>query len=162
MGVIVVVLDEVRKQVLLHKREDFRLWALPGGAIEPGETTSQAAIRETQEETGYDVIITRMVGQYSRPQYKDVVYVFEGSVVGGKAIQSGLETAAVAWFNIENIPSRLIPTMKEYIADTIANYPTPIKRDIYFPLWLIILRKIALSLRDARNRLRAKFRAVFR
>jgi 8-oxo-dGTP diphosphatase len=161
MGVIVVVLDEARKQVLLHKREDFRLWALPGGAIEPGETASQAAIRETQEETGYDVMITRLVGEYSRPQYKDVVYVFEGSIVGGEAIKSGPETAAVAWFDIENIPSRLIPTTKEYIADAIANYPTLIKRDIHFPLWLILSRKIALSLRDFRNRLRANLMTVF-
>ena len=35
-----------------------RFWSLPGGAIETGETASEAAIRETSEETGYQVELT--------------------------------------------------------------------------------------------------------
>ena len=35
-----------------------RFWSLPGGAIEAGETASEAAIRETFEETGYQVQLT--------------------------------------------------------------------------------------------------------
>ena len=35
-----------------------RFWSLPGGAIETGETASEAAIRETFEETGYQVELT--------------------------------------------------------------------------------------------------------
>ena len=35
-----------------------RFWSLPGGAIEAGETASEAAIRETFEETGYRVQLT--------------------------------------------------------------------------------------------------------
>lgn len=31
------------------------LWAFPGGHIEPGETPMQAAVRETDEETGFDL-----------------------------------------------------------------------------------------------------------
>ncbi len=35
-----------------------RYWSFPGGAIEPGETPEVAAIRETLEETGYQVTLT--------------------------------------------------------------------------------------------------------
>lgn len=35
-----------------------RFWSLPGGAIEAGETPAIAAVRETLEETGYQVTLT--------------------------------------------------------------------------------------------------------
>ena len=34
-----------------------RMWSLPGGAIEEGETPADAAVRETLEETGYRVVL---------------------------------------------------------------------------------------------------------
>jgi 8-oxo-dGTP pyrophosphatase MutT (NUDIX family) len=156
MGIIVVVLDESRTQVLMHKREDFRLWGLPGGRIERGETAWEAAVRETQEETGYDVRIVRLVGEYLRPQYQDDLYVFEGSVIGGAAITSGPETVAVAWFDIHHIPPRLAPTSRQCIADTIANHPTVVKRELHFSWWFLIVRNLAISLRNMRNRIRLR------
>ena len=43
-----------------------RFWTFPGGALEPGETTEEGAIRETMEETGYRV---SLVGQCYTNQY---------------------------------------------------------------------------------------------
>jgi ADP-ribose pyrophosphatase YjhB (NUDIX family) len=41
-------------RLLLIRRHDDGLWALPGGAVEIGETTAAAAVRELKEETGID------------------------------------------------------------------------------------------------------------
>ncbi|RNB91160.1 NUDIX domain-containing protein [Brevibacillus fluminis] len=38
---------------------------LPGGKVEPGETSIAAAIRETYEETGYCLSAIRKIGQYT-------------------------------------------------------------------------------------------------
>ena len=35
-----------------------RFWSFPGGQIESGETPEKAAIRETLEETGYEITLT--------------------------------------------------------------------------------------------------------
>src|SRR5579885_3187653 len=56
LGVGVVVQDAGR--VLLIKREDFEVWALPAGGVESGETLAQTAIREVREETGLVVELT--------------------------------------------------------------------------------------------------------
>jgi 8-oxo-dGTP pyrophosphatase MutT (NUDIX family) len=42
------------RQVLLVKGKDVEVWTSPGGMVEPGEATSEAAVRETREETGPD------------------------------------------------------------------------------------------------------------
>jgi len=66
VNVIVVNDDE---QILLIRRTDNDNWAVPGGAIDLGESLAQAAIRETREETGVDCEITGLVGIYSDPRH---------------------------------------------------------------------------------------------
>jgi ADP-ribose pyrophosphatase YjhB (NUDIX family) len=56
-------------EILLIRRSDNDNWALPGGAIDLGESVAQAAIRETKEETGIDCEITGLVGIYSDPKH---------------------------------------------------------------------------------------------
>ncbi|HKF75955.1 MAG TPA: NUDIX domain-containing protein [Candidatus Dormibacteraeota bacterium] len=40
---------------LLHRHRRLGTWLQPGGHLEPGETPSQAALREAQEETGLEL-----------------------------------------------------------------------------------------------------------
>ena len=51
-------------RVLLIQRSDNRLWAMPGGMVEVGETAAQAAEREIWEETGVRVRAERLLGIY--------------------------------------------------------------------------------------------------
>ncbi len=65
-SVNVVVANE-QGEILLIRRSDNDNWALPGGAIDIGESLAQAAVRETREETGIDCEITGLVGIYTDP-----------------------------------------------------------------------------------------------
>ncbi len=64
---VVVVNDH--DEILLIRRSDNDNWAVPGGAIDLGESMTQAAIRETKEETGIDCEITGLVGIYTDPKH---------------------------------------------------------------------------------------------
>ena len=105
-------------RVLLHRRTDNGRWALPGGAIEIGETADQAVVREVREETGYEVEVLRLVGVYSDPRHTTIRYpdgnissyvalAFACRVIGGSPALSD-ETSAVEWFDPQ-APARLQP-----------------------------------------------------
>jgi ADP-ribose pyrophosphatase YjhB (NUDIX family) len=64
-----VVVANSAGEVPLIRRSDNDNWALPGGAIDLGESARQAAVRETKEETGIDCEITGLVGIYTDPKH---------------------------------------------------------------------------------------------
>lgn len=67
-SVNVVVTNDIG-QILLIKRSDNDNWAIPGGAIDLGESLIQAAVRETREETGITCEVTGLVGIYTDPRH---------------------------------------------------------------------------------------------
>jgi 8-oxo-dGTP pyrophosphatase MutT (NUDIX family) len=73
----VVALD-AGGRVLLLRRADNRLWGLPGGAMQPGETIAATARREAREEANVEVEITGLVGVYSDPAH--VIVYADGEV----------------------------------------------------------------------------------
>ncbi|WP_406304978.1 NUDIX domain-containing protein [Streptomyces sp. NBC_00885] len=67
-SVTAVALNEAGELLLIHKT-DNDLWALPGGGVDVGESVANAAVRETKEETGFDVEVTGLVGLYTNPAH---------------------------------------------------------------------------------------------
>lgn len=64
-------------EILLIRRTDNDNWALPGGAMDLGESLPDAAVRETMEETGIQVEITGLVGIYTDPRHV-ILYTSNG------------------------------------------------------------------------------------
>ena len=50
------------EKIMLIKRSDNGLWAVPGGLVEVGETLAEAAVRELWEETGIHAQVTKLLG----------------------------------------------------------------------------------------------------
>src|SRR5919202_2241444 len=65
--------------VLMIHRTDNDNWALPGGAMDIGETIAEAGVRETLEETGIECEIVRLVGVYTNPRHV-MLYTSNGEV----------------------------------------------------------------------------------
>jgi ADP-ribose pyrophosphatase YjhB (NUDIX family) len=129
-GVSAVILG--RDGVLLQQRDDNRLWGLPGGAVDPGESVAQAVVREVREETGLEVEPIRVIGVYSAPEHHQIVtypdgnvihYVstaFECRIVGG-TLACGDESLALAWYDPEHLPEDLLPMSRIRIRDALAH-----------------------------------------
>jgi 8-oxo-dGTP pyrophosphatase MutT (NUDIX family) len=58
----VVVRQDDRLEVCLINPVGRRVWGLPKGGVEPGETPEQAALREIEEETGMAGVVERELG----------------------------------------------------------------------------------------------------
>jgi 8-oxo-dGTP pyrophosphatase MutT (NUDIX family) len=120
LAVNVAVIHE--GEILLTQRDDFETWILPSGGIEDGESIAQAAIRETKEETGLDVELTRLVGVYSRLSNMSPGYMvlFAARPIGGEIKCQEGETISVKWFAFDEIPSPLSAGHKRRIEDAIS------------------------------------------
>lgn len=110
------------KVVLLRRGVEPRrgTWTFPGGYMEMGETTEEAAIRETREETGLEVRLTSLLNVYSRPQVGVVVIVYLARVLRGEPLL-GRETQEIKAFDPGDIPwdDLSFPTTRWALADWI-------------------------------------------
>ncbi len=104
-----VVVTNDDGEILLIRRSDNDNWALPGGAIDLGESVVQAGVRETREETGIDCEITGLVGIYTDPRHvilytsngetrQEFSIVMTGRVIGGRPTPSS-ESLEVRWIS---------------------------------------------------------------
>ncbi len=75
-AVNVVVVNQAG-EILLIRRSDNGNWAVPGGAVDLGESLVQAAVRETRAETGVFCEVTGLVGIYTDPKHV-IVYTSNG------------------------------------------------------------------------------------
>ncbi|AGB48723.1 ADP-ribose pyrophosphatase [Methanomethylovorans hollandica DSM 15978] len=90
-----------------RKNNPFKgMFALPGGFVELGETTEEAVMRESLEETGLSIEIVKLIGVYSEPSRDprghtvSICYLAKGR---GNP-KAGSDAAEVALFTIDGIP----------------------------------------------------------
>jgi ADP-ribose pyrophosphatase YjhB (NUDIX family) len=97
--------------LLVQEVADHGRWTLPGGWADPNETPATAAVREIEEESGFQARVSKLIGAFDRdrmgcvPPFPFHVYklVFLCDLVGGAARES-METSGVAFFAEDDLP----------------------------------------------------------
>jgi len=96
-----------RPQVLLVHRRSPRLWALPKGTPDSGETIEETALRETREETGLQVVIEQPLRSIryffvrGSTRFHKTVHFFLMRPVGGALEEHDAEFDEVRWTDLE-------------------------------------------------------------
>ena len=120
MPSVSVALRDPDRRVLLARHSEGNSWLLPGGAVEPGESPADAALREMWEETGLAVELTGIVGAFGGSDFivrygngdrtSYVMTVFEAVPGAGTPRPDGAEVLELR-FVTESEASRL-PTAR--------------------------------------------------
>ena len=120
-------------KVLLQLRGDKKTWAIPGGAMELGESSLDTAVREFYEETGIEVQVKRLLNVYTNfdgvypngDQVQTVVFIYELTTteIGDISDFHNEETLKVDFFTkeeidqLESVSDKHRLMLKEYFAN---------------------------------------------
>jgi ADP-ribose pyrophosphatase YjhB (NUDIX family) len=103
---IVGAIPEWQDKILLCRRAiepRHGLWTLPAGFMENGETTVEAAARETLEEANAQVDIGELYSMYNLPYINQVHLLFRARLLN-LDFSPGVESLEVQLFAEEDIP----------------------------------------------------------
>lgn len=97
-------------KILLVQESTDECWAMPGGWADVGDIPSEVAIRETKEESGFDVKPVKVIGIYDANRvgcklefFHAFKIIFLCELLGGEATPSD-ETLDVQFFALNNLP----------------------------------------------------------
>jgi 8-oxo-dGTP diphosphatase len=97
------------RELLLIHRPKYDDWTLPKGKLEPGESWTQAAIREVWEETGCKAEITSFAGCicYTYQGTPKVVLFWNMKVIGDCQFHPTKEVDRIQWVKADELQKKL-------------------------------------------------------
>ena len=85
-------------------------WALPGGHVDPGETSREAAARELAEETSVHAAPEELnqIGTFDQPDRdprgRYVTVAYHLTVIPGTTVEAGDDAADAQWWPLSDLP----------------------------------------------------------
>lgn len=97
-------------KLLMVKERADGLWSLPGGWIDVNESPAESVIRETKEETGFDVSAVKLLALWDKlkhdhpPQWPHIYKAFFYCQITGGEPTKNIEVSDINFFDLANLP----------------------------------------------------------
>lgn len=153
LGVMCAVSQD--KRLLLSKRGDLNVWALPGGRLDAGERLAEAAAREVEEETGLIVETAYPVGLYYLVGWQRLNVLYAAKPAGG-SLKNTDETRDNRFFPTNMLPDMPLPVIAEDAAAYANGALRNALRTIVTPRREMRRLKLRLGIRYVMNALRRR------
>jgi len=103
-----VVLQKDDTYLLVQEKQEraYGLWNLPAGRVDVGDTIEQTAIKETKEESGYDVKLIKKIDIFQNEAEEPAKHAFFAEIIGGELAYPKEEILDARWFSYEEITTR--------------------------------------------------------
>nr|WP_233096213.1 NUDIX domain-containing protein [Alicyclobacillus sp. SO9] len=111
---VIGIIRNEKDEILFVQQAVDTTWGFPAGAIEIGETPSEAVVREVYEETGLSVVPTGLLGVFGGDEFRWVYpdgnqveylnFVFECSVESGTLQPVDGEIGDYKYFPVDSLP----------------------------------------------------------
>ena len=122
---VAAVVTDGEGRILLQEKSSGESWSLPAGAIEPGESSEEAIVREVREETGLNVSVEKIPGvyggigfRYTYPNNHQVEYtviLYRCRVISASCTPLDSETVSLNYFSKQDMPPLALPYLREVL-----------------------------------------------
>ena len=138
LGAAAAIFDDQGRVLLVKHSYGPLNWELPGGAVELGENVIEAAVRETQEETGLAVVPKHLTGFYYDTEADAHHFVFLCEPLDACATpRPGAEEATeCAFWHPDDLPRPISDFTVRRVADAVSGAEQPLPSDIGTRQWL--------------------------
>ena len=116
--VIVIVISSDKRLLIGRRRDGVPPWVFPGGKVDPGEATSDTAVREVLEETRVRVTVTGAIGSRTHPTTGASIVYMAAFPDDDTDLGDGSELSEVHWATLGEVMEKM-PDIHAPLRDTL-------------------------------------------
>lgn len=113
----ILIENELGEFLCVSRKDNHNLFGLPGGKSESGETPLDTAIRETREETGFDLLGNNLPLIFSKQNNSAISFTFYAKVKKNEFKINHDEPHIVKWGTSEDLINGAFPEYNKALLD---------------------------------------------